>query len=156
MNLQDGRGRSESSDPGDALDPARRDAPMPQIVPRRKPSMTSNRQPTTSDDLPRQMLPIPDRKHVGLTTFEATDPDTSYPPITALRPPAGAPNVLVILLDDVGFGASSRALVADDYPVPNTFTGEVNWVEIDVGTAAVDADHRIHSDELLRVAMARQ
>jgi hypothetical protein len=28
-------------------------------------------------------------------------------------------------------------------PVPNTFTGEVNWVEIDVGNAADDADHRI-------------
>jgi arylsulfatase A-like enzyme len=59
------------------------------------------------DDVQRQILPIPDRKHVGLTTFEATDPDTSYPPIMPLRPPAGAPNVLVILLDDVGFGASS-------------------------------------------------
>ena len=40
--------------------------------------------------------------------------------------------------------------------VPNAFTGEVNWVEIDVGTAAEDADHRIDPDELLRVAMARQ
>jgi arylsulfatase A-like enzyme len=59
------------------------------------------------DLLSREVLPIPDRKHVGLTTFEATDPDTSFPPITPLRPPSGAPNVLVILLDDVGFGASS-------------------------------------------------
>ena len=53
------------------------------------------------------MLPILDTKHVGVTTFVATDPDTSYPPIVPLRPPAGAPNVLVTLLDDVGFGASS-------------------------------------------------
>ena len=30
-----------------------------------------------------------------------------FPPIEPLRPPAGAPNVLVILLDDIGFGASS-------------------------------------------------
>ena len=30
-----------------------------------------------------------------------------YPPIVTLRPPAGAPNVLIVLLDDVGFGASS-------------------------------------------------
>jgi arylsulfatase len=44
---------------------------------------------------------------VGLTTYDAKDPDTKFPPITPLRPPAGAPNVLVILLDDVGFGASS-------------------------------------------------
>lgn len=55
----------------------------------------------------RDVLPIPDRKHIGITTFEATDPDTSYPPIVRLRPPEGAPNVMVVLLDDVGFGASS-------------------------------------------------
>jgi arylsulfatase len=40
--------------------------------------------------------------------------------------------------------------------VPNTFTGEVNWVQIDVGQAADDADHRIDPDELFRVVMARQ
>ena len=56
----------------------------------------------------RDVLPIPDRQHVGLTTYDAKDPDTSFPPIEPLRPPAGAPNVLVVLLDDVGFG-SSRA-----------------------------------------------
>ena len=55
----------------------------------------------------RDILPIPDVKHVGLTTYDAKDPDTTYPPIVALRPPAGAPNVLIVLLDDVGFGASS-------------------------------------------------
>jgi arylsulfatase A-like enzyme len=55
----------------------------------------------------RQVLPIPDRRHVGLTTYDAKDPDTSFPPIVPLRPPTGAPNALVILLDDVGFGASS-------------------------------------------------
>jgi arylsulfatase A-like enzyme len=57
--------------------------------------------------LQRQVLPIPDRKPVGLTTYDAKDPDTHFPPIVPLRPPAGAPNVLVVLLDDVGFGASS-------------------------------------------------
>ncbi len=55
----------------------------------------------------RDILPIPDVKYVGLTTYDAKDPDTTYPPIVALRPPAGAPNVLIVLLDDVGFGASS-------------------------------------------------
>jgi len=55
----------------------------------------------------REVLPIPDRKPVGLTTYDAKDPDTKFEPIAQLRPPAGAPNVLVILLDDVGFGASS-------------------------------------------------
>ncbi len=55
----------------------------------------------------RTVLPIPDIQPVGLTTYDARDPDTHYPPIKPLRPPAGAPNVLVVLLDDVGFGASS-------------------------------------------------
>src|SRR5262245_16629090 len=55
----------------------------------------------------RAVLPIPHREQIGLTTYDAKDPDTAYPPIEPLRPPAGAPNVLVILLDDVGFGASS-------------------------------------------------
>jgi Sulfatase len=59
------------------------------------------------DGIQREVLPIPDRQPVGLTSYDAKDPDTSFPPITRLRPPAGAPNVLVILLDDVGFGASS-------------------------------------------------
>jgi arylsulfatase A-like enzyme len=50
---------------------------------------------------------MPDQARVGLTTYDAKDPDTSFPPIELLRPPAGAPNILVVLLDDVGFGASS-------------------------------------------------
>jgi Sulfatase len=55
----------------------------------------------------RDILPIPDVPHVGLTTYDAKDPDTSYPPIRDVRPPRSAPNVLVVLIDDVGFGASS-------------------------------------------------
>ena len=59
------------------------------------------------DDRSRHILPIPDVPPVSLTTFDARDPATRFPPIRPVRPPAGAPNVLVILLDDVGFGASS-------------------------------------------------
>jgi arylsulfatase A-like enzyme len=58
-------------------------------------------------EIGRQVLPIPDRSYEGLITYDAKDPDSSFPPIEALRPPDGAPNVLVILIDDVGFGASS-------------------------------------------------
>jgi hypothetical protein len=58
--------------------------------------------------------------------------------------------------DGCDIGVEYGALVADDYPVPNRFTGEVNWVEINVGAAAEDADHRIDADERIRVAMARQ
>ena len=42
-----------------------------------------------------------------MTTYDAKDPNTKFPAIEPLRPPKGAPNVLVVLLDDVGFGASS-------------------------------------------------
>jgi len=55
----------------------------------------------------RSHLPIPSAERTGLITYDAKDPDTKFPPIEQLRPPKGAPNVLVILLDDVGFGASS-------------------------------------------------
>jgi arylsulfatase len=55
----------------------------------------------------REILPIPDVPPPGLVTYDAKDPDTTFPPITALRPPAGAPNVLIVLVDDAGFGCSS-------------------------------------------------
>jgi arylsulfatase len=42
-----------------------------------------------------------------LITYDAKDPDTFYPPIHQLRPPKQAPNILIVLLDDVGFGAAS-------------------------------------------------
>jgi arylsulfatase A-like enzyme len=59
------------------------------------------------DKTGRTVLPIPDRPYTGLTTYDAKDPDTAFPPIQQLRPPEGAPNVLVILIDDAGFGSSS-------------------------------------------------
>ena len=61
----------------------------------------------SANDLPRSVLPIPERKHVGITTYDAKDPETTFPPITPLRPPEGAPNVLIVLIDDAGFGSSS-------------------------------------------------
>ncbi len=63
--------------------------------------------PNQPDRHLRGSLPIPDRPAHGLTTYDAKDPDTSYASIQPLLPPEGAPNVLVILLDDVGFGSSS-------------------------------------------------
>jgi arylsulfatase A-like enzyme len=60
-----------------------------------------------TDKINRSVLPIPTRPRTGLITYDAKDPESKYPVIEQLRPPKGAPNVLVILLDDVGFGASS-------------------------------------------------
>jgi arylsulfatase len=68
-------------------------------------------------DVSRNNLPIPHREYVGLTTYDAKDPDTSYPPIEPLRPPAGAPNVVVIMIDDAGFGSSSAFGGPCDTPV---------------------------------------
>ena len=56
----------------------------------------------------REVLPIPDHPRSGLVTYDAKDPDTSFAPIEELRPPAGAPNVLVVLIDDVGLRCVER------------------------------------------------
>ena len=59
------------------------------------------------EELVRDHLPLPHRPYAGPVYEDASDPEAKFPPIEPLRPPAGAPNVLIVLLDDVGFGASS-------------------------------------------------
>jgi hypothetical protein len=86
---------------------------------------------SAQDNIQRSILPVPGRKHVGLTTYDAKDPDTKYPPIEPLRPP------------DYG-------------PQGNAFNGEVNRVEIDVDKEALDQDHILTGAERFRVAMALQ
>src|SRR6201988_2746693 len=61
----------------------------------------------SEEKIARNVLPIPDPGRTGLITYDAKDQDTKYPPIHQLRPPKDAPNVLVILIDDAGFGAAS-------------------------------------------------
>ncbi len=60
-----------------------------------------------TDKHSRTVLPIPERAYTGLIKYDAKDPEAKFPPIEPLRPPERAPNVLIVLLDDVGFGASS-------------------------------------------------
>ena len=60
--------------------------------------------PTSAE---REVLPIPDRPYDGPVYEDAKDPAAKFPPIEPLRPPAGAPNVLIVLIDDAGFGCSS-------------------------------------------------
>ena len=55
----------------------------------------------------RERLPIADRAYSGPVYEDAKDPAARFPPIEPLRPPAGAPNVLIVLIDDAGFGSSS-------------------------------------------------
>jgi hypothetical protein len=61
-------------------------------------------EPTSAE---REVLPIEDRPYDGPVFEDAKDPAAKFRPIEPLQPQAGAPNVLVILLDDVGFAASS-------------------------------------------------
>ena len=54
---------------------------------------------------------------------------------------------------DVGMEGGSP--VSPDYgPKGNAFSGQVNWVELDVDKDALDADHILTGTERFRVAMA--
>ncbi len=55
----------------------------------------------------RSHLPMPNTVRQEFVNYDAKSPDTKFPPIEQLRPPKGAPNVLIVLIDDAGFGASS-------------------------------------------------
>jgi hypothetical protein len=63
-------------------------------------------EPPTTSGLPRGNLPIADQPYSGPVADDAKDPESVFAPIEPLCPPAGAPDVLV-LLDDRCFGASS-------------------------------------------------
>ena len=70
-------------------------------------------------EIQRSVLPIPDQPSFGLMTYDAKDPDTTFPPIEPLRPPEGAPNVLVVLLDDVGSARRARSADRAARPPPS-------------------------------------
>ena len=57
--------------------------------------------------LDRAHLPMPNTARSKTVVYDAKNPDSQNPPIEQLRPPKGAPNVLVILIDDAGFGSTS-------------------------------------------------
>ena len=59
------------------------------------------------DHAQRTVLPVPDRPYTGYVPYDAKEPDAQFPPIEEIRPPGTAPNVLIVLLDDLGFGVSS-------------------------------------------------
>jgi arylsulfatase len=53
----------------------------------------------------REVLPIPQTGRKPVTPQDARR--AKAPAIHPLRPPAGAPNVIIVLVDDMGFGAST-------------------------------------------------
>ncbi|OYY74068.1 MAG: arylsulfatase [Gammaproteobacteria bacterium 28-57-27] len=60
---------------------------------------------TGSAPLERSVLPIPDPARPVYTEIDARK--VTPPPRAQVQPPAGAPNVVIVLIDDLGFGATS-------------------------------------------------
>jgi hypothetical protein len=58
------------------------------------------------NNIQREVLSLPAQPRTGLILYDAKDPEKKYQPITPVRPPAGAPNALLVLIDDAGFGSS--------------------------------------------------
>lgn len=69
------------------------------------PARTASPAAQTDDPLDRTVLPIARPPFRGTIGLRSRDSRPDFP--AAVRAPAGAPNVFLILLDDVGFGASS-------------------------------------------------
>jgi arylsulfatase A-like enzyme len=62
---------------------------------------------TTKRPKHRSHLPMRNTEPAGFIPYDAKDPDYKTDPIPQLRPPEGAPNVLIVLIDDAGFGSST-------------------------------------------------
>ena len=56
-------------------------------------------------ELDRTVLPIPDPEYKPVTELDARK--AKAPPGFEVKPPKDAPNVVVVLIDDIGFGAST-------------------------------------------------
>jgi hypothetical protein len=70
----------------------------------------------------RTVLPIPEPAYPPITTFDARN--ATPPPRFEAKAPADAPNVLIILLDDMGFGQSSAFGGPIDMPTVDALARE--------------------------------
>ncbi|MDF2460330.1 MAG: sulfatase atsD, partial [Nitrospira sp.] len=66
---------------------------------------TATSTPTVSGEIDRTVLPIPEPNYPLATELDARD--ATAPPRFEVKPPPGAPNVIVFLIDDIGFGHAS-------------------------------------------------
>ncbi|MDF2460376.1 MAG: sulfatase atsD, partial [Nitrospira sp.] len=66
---------------------------------------TATSPPTVSGEIDRTVLPIPEPNYPLATELDARD--ATAPPRFEVTPPKGAPNVIVFLIDDIGFGHAS-------------------------------------------------
>src|SRR5258708_7577721 len=69
------------------------------------------------DGLDRTVLPIPEPQYPTITELDARD--AKAPPRFEIKAPAAAPNVVIVLLDDIGFGH------------PSAFGGPCNMPNLD-------------------------
>jgi arylsulfatase len=60
---------------------------------------------TATGTLDRTVLPIPDPEYAPITELDARNAEA--PPPFSIKAPEGAPNVVIVLIDDIGFGAAS-------------------------------------------------
>jgi hypothetical protein len=75
--------------------------------------------PQDADKTGREILPIPDQRYRGPVPFDARD--ASGPQQPMLRAPNGPPNVVIVLIDDMGFGIPSAFGGCVDMPTKDRF-----------------------------------
>ncbi len=78
---------------------------------------TALSQPTAAGEMDRTVLPIPEPNYPHATELDARD--VTAPPRFEVTAPMGAPNVIVFLIDDIGFGH------------PSTFGGAIPMPTLD-------------------------
>jgi hypothetical protein len=83
-----------------------------------------------------KVLPVPELKFGGVIKYNAVESKPWWPPRVA--PPKGAPNILLIMTDDVGFGA------------PSTFGGVIPTPALDRIAAAGLRYTNFHSRHCVR------
>jgi arylsulfatase A-like enzyme len=66
---------------------------------------TSTATAAAAGTLDRTVLPVPDAEYPAITEVDARK--ATAPPRFEVKAPKGAPNVVIVLLDDIGFGHSS-------------------------------------------------
>jgi len=88
----------------------------------------------STDGLDRTVLPIREPQYPESTVLDARD--AKAPPRFEVKAPANAPNVVIVLLDDVGFAASSA------------FGGPINMPTLDKLAATGLRYNRFHTTAL--------